>query len=229
MAVKEQDGGITLCEELMLLSLDDATGVAKERQKTEHAIAGAVLVELALAGRVEIIGEKAPKVFVRGRSPMGIPVLDAALAEITARVRPRKAQEWVSHLSKDAAVATRQSLLDRGLVREERKKVLGLFPVERFPEADGSVEVEMRARLTRVVLEGAEPDARTAALAVLVQGAGLHKIAFPGADATVLKAADARMREIAEARWAQEAVRKALTGAQAALTAAAVAAVTASG
>ncbi|MFD5747675.1 GPP34 family phosphoprotein [Streptomyces sp. NPDC127033] len=74
-----------------------------------------------------------------------------------------------------------KGLLDKGLVREEKKKALGLFPVRRYPEADGSVEAAVRWQLDAVVLHGEIPDERTASLAALLHGAKLHRLVFPDA------------------------------------------------
>ncbi len=82
-------------------------------------------------------------------------------------------------LDPDAVNAARERLLERGLVREEKKRVWGVFPTRRYPEADGSVERELRDTLASVVHEGAEPDERTAALLGLLHGAGLQNWLSP--------------------------------------------------
>ncbi|RST21793.1 ATP-binding cassette domain-containing protein [Streptomyces sp. WAC04770] len=107
------------------------------------------------------------------------------------------------------------SLCARGLVTEERHRALGLFPVRRYPEADGSVERELRARLAAVVLHGAVPDARTSALVALVHATGMHPQTFPGLPKKELAP---RMTEIADGHWAGVSVREAIRNLQAAIT-----------
>jgi hypothetical protein len=97
--------------------------------------------------------------------------------------------------------------------------VLGVFPVRRFPETDGTVERELRARLGDVVLRGAEPDDRSAGLVALLHGAKLHRLAFP--DLPRREVAP-RMREISEGQWAGASVRKAIREMEAAMTAVAL-------
>lgn len=48
---------ITLAEEIMLLSLDDESGAARQRQSAGWAVAGALLLELVLAERVSVAGK----------------------------------------------------------------------------------------------------------------------------------------------------------------------------
>lgn len=60
----------TLGEQLLLLSLDDESGTEKESMNVSYAIAAASLVELALAGRVEVHDDQ---VTVHDAAPLGIP------------------------------------------------------------------------------------------------------------------------------------------------------------
>ncbi|MEU6239228.1 GPP34 family phosphoprotein, partial [Kitasatospora sp. NPDC047058] len=76
-------------------------------------------------------------------------------------------------------------------------------------------------RLAAVVLDGAEPDERTAGLIALLHGARLHRLAFPDVPA---RQVEARMAAIAEGQWAGVALRDAITATQAAVLAATTAA-----
>ncbi|MFF9000514.1 GPP34 family phosphoprotein [Streptomyces achromogenes] len=198
----------TLGEEIMLLALDDETGVVQERTRADHAVAAATLAELALAGRIGIVDGK---VAVRDRSPMSVPALDAALEAIAAREKPAEPYAWVSRLAGTAVAGARRGLLDKGLVREVTKKRWGVFSVSRYPEADGAPEAALRAGLSRVVLDGTDPDERQSALLAVVHGAGLHEAAFPEADQ---RAVARRMELLSQGNWAAVAVRKALENLQ---------------
>ncbi|GAA1538186.1 hypothetical protein GCM10009730_54310 [Streptomyces albidochromogenes] len=210
----------TLGEQIMLLSLDDDTGVGQETTRTGLAVTGAALVELALAGRIAVTkGE----VVVVDAAPVGEPALDAVLVALAGREKPRKARAWIELLQKDAVRAVRERLLERGLVREEKARVWGIFPERRYPEADGSVERDLRGTLDAVVQGGAAPDERTVVLLALLHGAGLQKLAFPEASA---KALDRRLTELTEGQWSAAVVREAVVAVQAA-TVATIAAATA--
>ncbi|MDT0317278.1 GOLPH3/VPS74 family protein [Streptomyces millisiae] len=198
----------TLGEQLLLLSLDDEAGTAKESEKAGWAIAAASLVELALAGRIDVTDDR---VTVLDPTPLGQPVLDAALAGIAGREMPAGTRHWIERLKKEAAAGASAGLLEKGLVREERKKVLGIFPVRRYPEADGSVEAAVRERLDAVVLRGATPDERTAALVALLHGAKLHRLALPDADKRTV---ETNMAAIADGQWSATAVRRVVKAAE---------------
>lgn len=208
---------VTLGEEIMLLSLDDESGAAKQRQAVGWAVAGGIVLDLVMAGRLSVERER---MTVDDPAPTGVGLLDERLRLVEAwaagRRRPPKVTEWLTKDRDKAVRAAVASLRERGLVSEEQRKVLGLVPVRRFPQADGAVERTLRDRLTAVVVDGAEPDERTVGLIALIQGAGLHRLAFPGLPR---KEVTARMKEIAEGQWAGESVRKAVRDMEAAMVA----------
>ncbi|MFF4381228.1 GPP34 family phosphoprotein [Kitasatospora sp. NPDC001547] len=217
------NGHVTLAEEVLLLTLEDESGAVKESAGAACAIPGALLAELALAGRVAL--EDGTVTVVPGGEPTGEPLLDGRLERLAEWARGRrtaKASEWLTQDRATAPADTLERLVERGLVTEERRRVLGVFPVRRYPEADGRVERALRERLAAVVLHGAEPDARTGALIALLHAAGLYRSAFPEVPR---KEVEPRFAEIAEGEWAGEAVREAIRNTRAVL--AAVIAVTA--
>ncbi|MFI5618937.1 GPP34 family phosphoprotein [Streptomyces sp. NPDC051567] len=209
--------GITLAEEIMLLSLDDESGSAKQRQAAGWAVAGGILLELVLAGRVSVTGKYFALV---DTSPTGEPLLDSRTGLIGTWLRGRSNRRVTDWLTKDhtkAVAAALEGLRGRGVVLETEHRVLGLFPLRRrYPAADGSVEEALRARLRSVVIEGAEPDERTAGLIALIHSAGLHRLAFP--DLPRRQTAP-RMAEIATGQWAADSVRAAIRDMQAAMAA----------
>ncbi|MCY0928254.1 GPP34 family phosphoprotein [Streptomyces sp. H27-H1] len=213
---------ITLAEEITLLSLDDESGAVKQRQSVGWAVAGALLIELVLAKRVRVSGTYLELV---DSPPIGEELLDGRAESIRTWMRgrsKRRVSDWLAKDQAKAIGAAVERLSGRGVVVEERRKALGMFPVRRFPEADGTVERELRERLAAAVLKGAEPDERTASLIAVIHAAGLHGLAFPGSPGKEIKA---RTAELADGQWAAESIRSAIRDmrlAMAAVTAATV-------
>ncbi|MCX4695975.1 GPP34 family phosphoprotein [Streptomyces sp. NBC_01408] len=208
--------GITLAEEIMLLSLDDESGSAKQRQAAGWAAAGGILLELVLAERVSVKGKYLE---LTDATPTGEQLLDSRILLIGSWLRGRSKRRVTDWLTKDhtkAVGATLESLRERGVVTARESKVLGVFPVRLYPEADGAVERQLRERLRAVVLEGAEPDERTAGLIALIHSAKLHRLAFPDQPR---RQVTARTAEISAGQWAAEGVRAAIRDMQAAMAA----------
>ncbi|MBT2392601.1 GPP34 family phosphoprotein [Streptomyces sp. ISL-1] len=203
----------TLGEQIMLLSLDDTTGAPHLQAQSEYMISSASVLELALAARVRMDGDH---LVATDPTPLGIPVLDETLKRIAGQDKREDAQAWIFRLKKEAVEGARLGLLDKGVIREERARRWGIFPTNRYPEADGTVEQEVRRKLTAAVLEGQEPDARTAALLVLLHSGGLHKLVFAEADQA---AVDKRVAELTEGHWAEPAMKQLVDSVFVALTA----------
>ncbi|WP_327167446.1 GOLPH3/VPS74 family protein [Streptomyces subrutilus] len=207
---------ITLAEEIMLLSLDDASGATRQRQAVGWAVAGGILLELVLAGRVSVTGKYLEVV---DPTPTGMRLPDSRIPMMEAWMRgrsKRRVTDWLARDHGKGVAAAVESLRERGAVAEAEHRVLGLFPVRRFPEADASVERALRDRLAAVVLGGAEPDGRTAGLVALIHSAKLHGLAFPDRPRAEV---EARTAEIADGQWAAESVRTAIRDTQAAMAA----------
>lgn len=217
-------GRVLLAEELLLLALDDESGkvVVTELDK---GLAGAVLVELTLAERIRVAekGEsvRAGRLVLRPGPEPGDPILAGALALLAHR-EGRKPQYVLDALAKDLRRRLADRLVQAGVLRREKRKMLGLFPAERLPAQDSTHEATVRERI-RDALCGAEPDERTAALISLLSALNaVTKVV----DVPDRRAANRRAKEIAKGQWAAAAVRKAIEAVNAATAAAIAAAAT---
>ena len=204
-----------LAEDLLLLVTDDASGRrSAPAEQVDAGLGGATLVELALRNKVDLTGEQDPgkrgRIIVRDPSPAGDAVLDAALQILIAR-QGRKPAKVIKPLSKNLRRTLYQRLADRGVVRAERGKILGVFPIRRWPAEDASEEAEVRRLMTQALVQQVVPDARTAALIALVHAVGrVDKIVDARQHGLSKRQLRARAKKISEGNWASAAVRKAI-------------------
>ncbi|MDY7086169.1 MAG: GPP34 family phosphoprotein [Actinomycetota bacterium] len=215
---------MNLVEEFTLLAYDDDGTPLTDGTHLDHGLGGGLLLELAMAGRVDVVGKK---VVALGTSPTGDPLVDAALMRIVAEDKPRKPGHWVSKFAKDTRPQVLGKLVDEGILRAEKDKVLWVFPRTKYPAAHGVEPVQetaARDRMRRAVLGSGAVEPRTAALCSLVAATDLDKRVFGELDQKVVKA---RLREISEGAWAAEAVKRAIDEIQAAVMVAIVASTTA--
>lgn len=203
----------TVAEGLLLLALDDAKGSAGSTP-IDPGLAGALLVDLGRAGALRADGKELLPVH---GVPIDHPVLASAHAAITASSKPRTAKSWVGRLPRELKPLTETvagPLVDRGILTEQRTKVLGLFPSTRFPEADPGPERELRARLRDELLTDRAPGERDALLIGLLEPLGLLTSLVDRKDR---RAARKRAKEIAEQGVAGSAVSDAVRDIQAAV------------
>ncbi|MGW7684496.1 GOLPH3/VPS74 family protein [Kribbella sp. NPDC054772] len=204
-----------IAEDLLLLLYDDETGKPIAGSPgLDYALAGAVLIELTLGRKLDITSQGRLQVLDDG--PTGDPILDERLAFVVNKPG-KKPKDQVGALSKRLRDQLLTRLAERGVLEADKGKVLGLFPVTRWPAKDARHEVEVRAKLESVLKVGTAPDERTGALIALLSA--LNVVPRVVTDAVDKRALKRRAKEIAESDWAADAVKKAVTEMQAAITA----------
>src|SRR6201991_1301396 len=139
----------SLAEDLLLLLLDDESGRSVvDGTRRDQAIAGAGLVDLVCAGRTTPAepGEVAPEGYavVRDGAATDDPILDAALPKLAKK--PVEMERAVELLAADSGKAVLDRLVERGLIRREETKVLGIFRLQSWPAVDVAHEAEGRKR-----------------------------------------------------------------------------------
>ncbi len=170
----------------------------------------AVIVDLALHGRIRLTEEKNPVVEIVSTEPTGNPILDSTLARLVP-LRGKRLQSLVMRPKLDPLEVVVESLLVQGvLVRGER----GFFGwgSARTPESDPTPEQLLRSRLADVLAGRAAPSQADAALLSILQNLNAaHAILREecgGASARELKR---RIDEIAAGSAAGNAVATAVT------------------
>lgn len=218
-----------IVEDLLLLLLDDEKGHIAGEGTLYYTLGGAVLLELALSGRVRVEAKKSAFSGALVHSVGSVPPTDPILAEAFAkiRVKPRSAQTLIMMLGTNLRKEVTDRLVERGLVRRDTKKFLGLFKSTSWPAEDTRHEAELRERIRAVLVYGAEPDPRTGALIALLDASGQMPLVltFPGTPARDIAK---RVKAVSEGVWAAEAVKNAILATNGAVAGAITAAVNSS-
>lgn len=155
-----------IAEDLLLLLTDDDTGrLVVSGTVVDTALAGAQLVELSLARRVELDERK--RLAVLDTASTGDEVLDRAL-ELVQRKQGKKASAVMSGLAKGVRGELYDRLVATGFLRMEQGTVLGLFARRRWPTASADHEAATRRRLTSALVQGTAPEPRDASLVALL-------------------------------------------------------------
>lgn len=205
-----------IAEDLLLLATDDATGkTTVSSMQLDPALAGAVLMELVILGRVNLEGDgRKARVVATDPTLPGDPVLDLALQTLFD-LGPTKPVHAIGKLAKGLRDRLNDALVERGILRRESGKILGLFPTTRWPAQDQGPEAGIRASVVPALVLGQEPDGRTAAIISVLTAADMLRTVVDRPDHKVAKA---RGKEIGAGNWATDSVRKVIQEAQAAIT-----------
>ena len=166
---------LRFAEEIMLLLLDEANGdfSARDSQAVRLALAGGVLMDLALESRIDT---DVQNLVVLDAQPTGDPLLDAVLAEIAVAERTRDARYWVERVQgradeiRDAAIAR---LIERGVLLRRSGRFLRALRTRARPVVDGAVNREVKQRIVDLVFGDDIPDPRDVVLICLCDVCGL--------------------------------------------------------
>lgn len=215
--------GLRLHHELLLLALHDDKGTVAFGRMLNIGLAGGILGELLLEGRVEVRpdGRKGrPLVTVVSRATFGDPVLDEALRRLTEAKRRGNPQATVGSLSrmKGLRARTATALCRKGILRENEETVLLLFKRRVYPTLDPAPERELVERIRQAIDEPASTvDPRTALLVQLARTTGTLRALYSNKE---LKARKARLESLKpEAGAGAEATEAAIQAAEAAMVA----------
>jgi hypothetical protein len=218
------DTDLLIVEDLLLLLLDDTSGTIAGEGTLYYTLGGAVLVELALRG--DVAPDDSRTMFngirigaVKGELPSE-PLLREAYE--TVAKKPRGVQELLIDIGSSLRGEVLDRLVERGFIRREKKKVLGIFPTTRMPAQRPEYEAQLLESVRSVLVDGAEPDARTGALAALLSASGTLPQLHPGIPWS--GAVYTRGKELEKGNWGADAVNTAIVGTNAAIAASTAAA-----
>lgn len=210
-----------LYEEIMLLALKDEQGTIATGF-VEQVVAGAILAELLLEGRISVEDTKKQRVTLINRQASGDPVIDECLDVMAAAKKPVTLQNWVHKLAsiKNLRHKVAQQLCDRRILRADEDKILFLFNRRIYPEINPKPERKIIERMRKAVFsDGHELDARTVVLISLAKGADLLRQTFGRKE---LKPRKARIEKITNGDLTGKATADVIAACQTALIVAAV-------
>ena len=187
---------LRFAEEIILLTLRDEDGkfLSVPVASMQHALAGAVLMDLALENRIDTDPEN---LVLIDSTPVGDSLLDPTLEQIAAGEQ-HDARHWVEQTARQADEIREQALarlVERGILEQHDERFLWVFRSRRYPVIDGREEREVKLRILGVLLSDEIPDPRDIVIICLADACGILSQLLP-------------KRELAAVRDRIEQVRK---------------------
>src|SRR5579875_3492101 len=205
---------LTCAEELLLLAHDEKSGHFANLQDLlmNTAIAGAVLMDLALINRVDT---DLKALVVLDRKATGEKLLDFALAAVpdkTTTIDALDALRKHGASLMDMAIAR---LCERGILKKQEGRVLWVFESRRYPLIDGKELQEVKKRIADLLLSDEIPDPRDVVIISLAEACGLLRRVFSESE---LRSADKRIEQISRLDLIGQAMTDMMIELNAALT-----------
>jgi len=171
---------LTLADEIVVLMLRDDTGEVRTEciDVSSVAIAGGILMELSMLGRIDT---DLKSLFIVDPSPVGDDLLDRVLEEIDAAEK-RSSAWWIERLSRqnpDLLNKILERLVQAGILLVENRRYLWIFSRRAYPQNTGREEREAKARLASVIHGNELPTPRDTLLLGLAQASGVLSAIFP--------------------------------------------------
>jgi hypothetical protein len=162
-------------EEIVLLQIDDRQGTFVDLPQSagDVVIAGAALMELALANRIDTDLER---LIVVDTSPTGDDILDEALARLAASPDELTSAGAIALVALDSRKfqgRALQRLVAKGVLRQTDGRWLWVFATRRYPVIDDREQREVKTRLRQLLLTDEIPDPRDVVLICLIDACGL--------------------------------------------------------
>ena len=174
---------LTFAEEILLLLLDDESGefVPAPAWSRQCALAGAVLMDLALLNRIDT---DLRKLVVVDPSPTGDDLLDPILAAIVEETEIHDARHWVEHIAEEQSGRIQDGaltrLVKRGILESEGGRLLWAFRTRRYPTIDGKAEREVKLRIMHVLFSDEIPGPRDIVIICLADACRIFNQIMPG-------------------------------------------------
>jgi Golgi phosphoprotein 3 (GPP34) len=169
---------LPLADELFLVGHDEYTGKPLISDNVlDTGLAGAVLGELVLSGRVHV-GEDSV-VIPYDQRPHGERVTDAALAEVLKQRDGHPVRSWVEYLRDHSRMMVAPRLMQKGLIERVQARVM-LKQTIRYPAIDRMRAASPRARLRFLLDHPASLDEQSAVLGGLVRATAMEYVVGGG-------------------------------------------------
>jgi golgi phosphoprotein 3 len=171
---------LTLADEIVVLMLRDDTGAIRPARAASAniAIAGGLLMELALLGRIDT---DLTSLFIVDPNPAGDELLDHVLREIAAEPVKRSSVWWINQFGVhggDLSGRVLGRLVEAGILREEDRHFLWVLSRRAYPKNSGREEREAKARLMSVIFDDVVPTPRDTLLLSLADSTGVLEDMF---------------------------------------------------
>ena len=181
-------------EEVILLLLRDEDGrfVHVPSWSLDYAIAGGVLMDLAMENRIDTDLER---LILVDSTPVGDSLLDPTLADIAAGEK-NNTRYWVERTARSSPEIREEALarlVSAGILEQEEGRFLWVFRSRRYPAIDGKAEREVKLRIMGTLFSDEIPDPRDIMIICLADACGIFNEIL---SKTELEQAAARIKQV---------------------------------
>ncbi|MDP8221390.1 MAG: GPP34 family phosphoprotein [Candidatus Stygibacter frigidus] len=171
---------LSIAEEFLLLSLDDEKGVVCNQpfMGLEFGLAGAVLMELALLGKIKT---EENRLLIIDNSPTENQIFNDAVAMIANQQSDEDAKYWVWKLGihiQEIKNYFINHLIELEILEKKEQNILWIYRRKCYPTINDRMERREIARIRTIILDNVEPVPRDVVLISLMRSCNLTNQLF---------------------------------------------------
>ncbi len=169
---------VNIFEALFILAVDDEDGDVVESvlRPLESILAGAVLAELVLRKRVELVDNR---VCIFDQMPTEHPILDRALFDMIDTKEHRKLRYWINTLAyKKLMDEIGHQLVTRGVLVRKKKRLHLVNSCNEHSDVNIVPKYNLKNRLREIVLAGQPAELSEKVLLAFLYHSEMLKLAF---------------------------------------------------
>ena len=167
---------LNLLDKLFLLALDDGKGTfVSDSEVFGYCIAGAILFELSIKERIQIVENK---VKIVNKEKLNDEVLDYCLEIISDSKKDRKINHWIETIGyKEGSLRKKvlNKLISLEILEEKENKILWVFTIKKHPTKNVLPENILRKRLNDIIVNKTKAELDEIMIISLVDSCGLNK------------------------------------------------------
>ncbi len=164
---------------LLLLNDDDGRFARISDSSFDYAIAGGVLMDLALENRIDT---DLDNLMLINSTPTRDSLLDETLAEIAAN-EGHDARYWIERTALRGSELREESLsrlVEKGILEQANDRFMWVFKSRRYPTIDGEAQREVKLRIMEVLFSEEIPDPRDIVIINLADACGIFRSILSG-------------------------------------------------
>ncbi|GAB2846222.1 GPP34 family phosphoprotein [Microbacterium insulae] len=210
-----------LVEDVLLTLFQPSSHTIAGENTLFYVLGAAVLADLSREGRLSVTEGRLSATLEAAGDPPTDPLLEPAWSYMATK--PRDVQTVLAAVGPELRGRVIERLVERGHLREEEHRALGIFATTRLALASDRRE-QLMDGVKAVLLDGKEPDDRTATIIALISASGT----LPQFDGEIPwgSAVQSRAAQIEHGEWGAVAAASAVTRTMMAVLANAVIAAT---
>lgn len=189
---------LTLAEDIILLLLDDDTGklASIDLMTLNYAMAGAVLMDLALRNKID---NDLESLIVADSTPTGLQMLDTYLDKISSENKENNTRYWLTELSnygEDIVDSALNMLVEKKILKTEEKKILWVIRTRVYPMIDDKEEKEVKRRIIDLLMSDEIPTPQDVVLVSLMDTCSLFTMILSSKEVEKLSSRIEQIRKL---------------------------------